>query len=180
MKNLTLLSFATLFLVLINSSVFSQWQTNNYGIHYNDGKVGIGTGADEPEEKLEVNGNIQIDQGYGLVMTSPSGTKWKLTVDDNGNLSTNQISNIIKPQKNVDVIMYPNPSDDYIRIQIPSQEEKHLSVEIYDFIGKMIFMQEYRGIEFVINISQFNSGTYLLKVKDENRHLVKTDKIIKK
>ena len=53
---------------------------------YRHGKVGIGN--PQPSEKLEVDGNVKAD---GIILTSPNGTKYKIKVDNSGNLSTEAV-----------------------------------------------------------------------------------------
>ena len=53
----------------------------------NGGNVGIGTSS--PNEKLEVDGNIKTSDG--IILTSPNGTEYKLTVNDDGSLNTTAV-----------------------------------------------------------------------------------------
>ena len=48
------------------------------------GNVGIGTST--PADKLEIGGN-----GSGIVLTSPNGTRYRITVADNGTLTTTAV-----------------------------------------------------------------------------------------
>jgi hypothetical protein len=62
----------------------SVWTTNDDGINYSQGNVGISTA--NPAEKLHVNnGNIYIEQrNDGIIMRSPNGNCWKQTVSNEG------------------------------------------------------------------------------------------------
>jgi len=58
----------------------------------NDGKIGIGTSA--PGSQLQVKGgDVYLeDIGTGVIIKSPDGSCWRITVDDSGNLSTASIT----------------------------------------------------------------------------------------
>ena len=52
-----------------------------------------GWNFDDSGVKLHVYGDIRtgISSSHGLILTSPNGTKYRLSVDDAGNLSTNPV-----------------------------------------------------------------------------------------
>lgn len=67
-----------------------EWQdstSSSLGVIDSDGNIGIGKIS--PSERLNVNGNIYIENG-NLIMDSPT-KKWKIEIDDNGNIITTQI-----------------------------------------------------------------------------------------
>lgn len=67
------------------------WQENNLGIHY-DGKVGINN--ESPQSRLHVSeGDVYIDQiNKGVIMKSPNGTCWRMTVSNLGQSVWTQMS----------------------------------------------------------------------------------------
>lgn len=64
--------------------------------------------------------------------------------------------------------VYPNPATDYIKVQT---KNPIASITVYDMTGKTVFKQinTDRPAE-IIDISHFNPGIYLVKVKDINHH----------
>ena len=46
------------------------------------------TNAEQPKSKLHVfNGDVNVDQiGSGIILKSPNGSCWRVTVDNAGNL----------------------------------------------------------------------------------------------
>lgn len=56
------------------------------------GNMGVGT--DDPKAKVHVKGgDVYVeDPGRGIVLTSPNGQQWRITIDNTGNLEQNQVS----------------------------------------------------------------------------------------
>ena len=56
------------------------------------GNVGIGTGS--PSSKLEIaNGDVYLpNSSNGIILTSPDGQCWRVTIDNSGNLQTTSIT----------------------------------------------------------------------------------------
>ena len=70
----------------------SSWSNNGNSIYFNNGNVGIGT--DKPKSKVEIaNGDLLIsNNNSGLIVTSPNGKRWKIIVNDKGEIKTLAVS----------------------------------------------------------------------------------------
>lgn len=144
------------------------------------GKVGIG--VEYPMEKLDVNGNILIsDRNSGLVLKSPDGSLWKLTVNNYGELE------IVDPDKTYEINkmsnnkLYPNPTENVVNFSIDEKNiEFPVFVEIFDIKGNLTYKAPFMNPDVKINISSFSKGTYIVKIKDSNQKLIKTEKLVKK
>jgi len=70
----------------------SFWRTGPTGISTSS-NVGIGTTTSSSLYTLDVSGDVKvgIDTSKGVILTSPSGTKYRLFVDDSGNLDTTTV-----------------------------------------------------------------------------------------
>jgi hypothetical protein len=71
--------------VIINSSIWEEID----GVISTSSNISIGT--TESVDKLTVRGgdiSVGVDTSHGLILTSPNGTRYRLLVDDLGNLST--------------------------------------------------------------------------------------------
>ena len=72
-----------------------------------------------------------------------------------------------------DVNIYPNPSSQYINIEMPTFNN---TISLFDISGKLIFNKSTSKSTFRLNIENFNSGLYILRIVDDfgvvNRKLI--------
>jgi len=150
------------------------------------GEFGIGT--TDPSSRLEIaNGDIYIsDVDRGLIMRSPDGQCWRGTLDNEGGLRFTPIDcpdliTTVQPLKTSDeILIYPNPTDGKITIGVKNNNLKDLSIDIFDLEGKMLNSSKIESNFETLDISQYNSGTYILTVNDKNGAVLSSNKIIKK
>ncbi len=150
-----------------------------------EGYVGIDT--ETPTEKLEVNGNVLIKENNGLILTSPNGSKFKITVDDDGNLITNKvIANDTIQSVNTEnisvkssILIYPNPSSETITVELDNEDAQDVFLEIYNLSGTLLFLKNYHANLFSCDASSFSSGAYIVKLKNNKGTVLKTEKVIK-
>jgi hypothetical protein len=74
--------------------------------------------------------------------------------------------------------VYPNPTTDFLTLKIINCDKEKLSYKLYDINGNLIENQNVTGKETQITMENRVSGTYFIKVTDNNKDL-KTFKIIK-
>ena len=161
----------------IDESGLKLTNQNNSGILIDvNGNVGIGTV--DPQEALEVNGKIKSSgSNSAIILESPDGTEWEIKVDNNGNLTTNQIAMIPEKHNQYDIKIFPNPATNTISIEIQSDKIHSFDAEIYDLNGKMIFMRNYKTNNSQIDVNNFSKGIYILNIKGNNGTLLKSEKI---
>lgn len=134
----------------------------------------------QEQMRIHSNGDVElIQQNAGVILTSPNGTKYKITVDNSGNLTTIGYSGINSISTEIEVEVFPNPTKELLNINISDLSIKEIDAEIYNITGRMIYMKNYKSNSFQINTSELIKGTYLLKLKDNQGNLLKTEKIIK-
>jgi hypothetical protein len=143
------------------------------------GQMGIGTQI--PKSKVEIaNGDLLIsNQANGFILTSPTGIKWRIKVNDAGELIREQVS-INKVEIDDRIKIYPNPSADKITVDLANSIDSYVDLEILNLNGKMIFMKEYNSNTIEVDISDFTTGMYILNIKDNKGNLIQTKKVIKK
>ncbi len=62
------------------------------------------------------------------------------------------------------VNIYPNPANEFVNIE---SNEKIISIEIYDVQGKLIYNSYVNDFNFTLNVQEFISNIYLVKIKTD-------------
>jgi len=84
------------------------------------------------------------------------------------------------------VQFYPNPSDDFLMVDIEDKELKNVEIEVYNIIGNVMKVDVEdvsSGMEkqqFKINVRNLSSGYYLLVVNDKENRFKQAYKFQKK
>ena len=70
---------------------FSTQSQETYAVITREGNVGVGT--TRPRTSVDVNGDVSVgfSTAHGVILTSPNNTRFRLTVDNSGNLTTVQL-----------------------------------------------------------------------------------------
>lgn len=79
---------------------------------------------------------------------------------------------------NLSVSAYPNPTTDYLTLEIKEFELSDLYVQLYDMNGKLLQSQKITDSQTIIAMGELVPATYFVKVVQNNKE-VKTFKIIK-
>jgi len=79
---------------------------------------------------------------------------------------------------NLVIAAYPNPTTDYLQLQVESEKLNNLSYQLFDTNGKLLETKKIEGNQTSISMSNLVSANYFLKVIQENKE-VKIFKIIK-
>lgn len=83
---------------------------------------------------------------------------YTMMIDMDGVMSAEELEN-----SNKKLTIYPNPSNQFVRVQIPVSGTGNLIM--YDTLGKMIYWKSgYLQTSNLINLTQLHSGTYIVKV----------------
>jgi len=79
---------------------------------------------------------------------------------------------------NLSVSAYPNPTTDYLTLEVKEFELSNMSFQLYDMSGKLLQSEKITGNQTSIVMSNLVPATYFVKVIQGNKE-VKTFKIIK-
>ena len=79
---------------------------------------------------------------------------------------------------NLSVSAYPNPTTDYLTLEVKEYELSNLHFQLYDMSGKLLQNEKITGNQTSIVMSNLVPATYFVKVIQGNKE-VKTFKIIK-
>lgn len=75
----------------------------------------------------------------------------------------------------LDIVVYPNPFTELVKIQIKENVGENILVSLFDFQGRLIRAKEYsNATNLEISLNTISQGVYFLKVSsDEKRQVVK-------
>ena len=73
--------------------------------------------------------------------------------------------------------VYPNPSSDVINISL--DKSQLLKIELFSITGRLIFKKDLNSRTYALNIGDYPSGVYLVRVFNQNNDIADT-KILKK
>jgi len=79
---------------------------------------------------------------------------------------------------NLSVLAYPNPTTDYLTLEVKDFELSTLHFQLYNMSGKLLESKKITGNQTSIVMSNLVPATYFVKVTESNNE-VKTFKIIK-
>ena len=126
---------------------------------------------------------VEIDSALGAYYANDIG-KWGIYMEDASDMPVGAYFDIIvAPQQflginentlNISIEAYPNPTTD--RVTINTDVSINL-IEIYDMLGKKIETIEVNNQEIQIDLSEYQTGTYIAKIQSGNT--TKSIKLIK-
>ena len=91
----------------------------------------------------------------------------------------NSILSLEELEQNIKISAYPNPTFDYLTIDIDYVNEVDLLMEIYDLRGKLFKRINLKESSEEINLSELRNGTYILQIftSDQLIQILKIEKI---
>lgn len=114
-----------------------------------------------------------------VVYTSNTGTNGSVAQGVQQPYEISVVSGIEQAKgTNLECSAYPNPTTDFLTLNIENYNNENLSYQLFDISGKLLENKKLTSNETTISMTNLVSATYFLKVIDNNK-VVKTFKIIK-
>jgi hypothetical protein len=88
------------------------------------------------------------------------------------------ITEIEVTEISLELTAYPNPTENFLTLNIGNYGNEHLSYQLYDIRGKLLDNKQVLSNNTCISMQYLPVSTYLLNVLDNNS-IIKTFKIIK-
>ncbi len=74
-------------------------------------------------------------------------------------------TSISEPLGSQEVVLYPNPTRDFITISFAPEENSDVLIDVIDLNGRTVLSEVHKGASpFSLNTSSLSSGTYLVKI----------------
>lgn len=140
----------------------SQTSASNLLVHFkfNQGIANVNNAGLTTLANEVLGGPVGTLQNFAL---TGSNSNWAEDVSANETLNNN---NFLKTD---DLLVYPNPSNGIFNIDL----KEEASIEIYDMLGKAVYVNKMQGGKSTIDISNYQSGLYFLNIKSENGLITK-------
>ena len=81
-------------------------------------------------------------------------------------------------EASAELLVFPNPTSDYLNYRIVGAQEPYDKVEVYDLTGKSILQGTHDQFNGQINTSQYTSGVYVMRVSTSIGVVTKKFKVI--
>jgi hypothetical protein len=152
MKYPALLSF-----LLTTISVCGQQVISSSGNYYKQSHGSIAYTVGESVTETFSSGNTVVTQGFHQPVIS-------VTALNNESIS--------------DISLYPNPSSDFIILDVKKDNGKEIFYSIYDMNGKLLESKIVQADQTEISLSNYAPASYIFKVSDRNKD-IQSFKIVK-
>lgn len=61
----------------------------------------------------------------------------------------------------------PNPAKRELHVTLSKKSDKDLTIEVFDVLGKRVYKDLITRLEYSVNVSNWKSGIYLVRVTDD-------------
>ena len=156
---------------------------NNFDFIFSNGNVGIGIG--DPDAKLQVNGNIFIDDNnFGLILKSPDGQCWKGAIDNDGSFNFESVDcSFLTGKDNSQGVskkaarIYPNPAGNKVFVEIPDGLQQAY-VSVYNEQGVLLQSSDVQAGRNSISLKKMPAGVLIINIYSDSGDILSTEKIM--
>lgn len=154
-------SYSLSYFVKADTNYFSTISDLQIGISENDSTFGYLIHSSTPYPGVWTNQTITFDapiSGNFITVKLDSSVLGWAFID---NFVLSQVSGSINSHFNSEIQLYPNPANNYLIIETLNMTE----IEIFNIYGQIIYPRKLMNSDKeYLNISDFNSGTYICKI----------------
>ncbi|WP_055436569.1 T9SS type A sorting domain-containing protein [Lacinutrix algicola] len=134
---------------------------------WDSGLIASGSGVTYSKTFTTVGANA-------YVCTPHNGNMYgTITVVADGTLSSPQFD---APTK---FSIFPNPSTNVMNINIPMLTDEGLKLEVFNVLGKKVYVQQLSKLSSSVNIAKWNSGLYLVRLTSPDQEITLTKRFVK-
>lgn len=163
----TLINFTA---AIVNKKAVLQWQTaseqnsRDFTIQYS--KDGVGW---KDIGKIAAAGNSTQIRDYRFEDTQDllAVNYYRILQSDRDGKTSQSVVKVLRTDKNVRVVLYPNPATDFIHIKLPYTGET--SVTIYDSYGRTVRSLKRTGNSMTILLDALTKGSYRMVLVQEGQ-----------
>ena len=98
--------------------------------------------------------------------------------DENQYRSSEQIKDTLNTRDADNLMLYPNPTNEILYIEINNDEDIDYFFEIADLIGRIVLREKIIETKTRIDVSKLAKGSYIYSIKNSEQIPLKTDKLI--
>ena len=82
------------------------------------------------------------------------------------------------PQDVADRIVkfYPNPATSFITFDLQKSTEKGYDIQVYNFLGKVVYEQKNISPRTTINLNDYNRGVYIYQLRERDGKIIESGK----
>jgi hypothetical protein len=128
-------------------------------------------------EATGTGGSSSYSVGQVFYSTSISGTG-SVSQGVQQSVVVSILSNPELTTLNLKAVTYPNPTTDYVVLNLSDASLTDLSYRLYDLQGRLVSQNKVLQASTKIDLSRFEGGVYVLQVQQNNKQL-KSFKILK-
>jgi hypothetical protein len=71
---------------------------------------------------------------------------------------------------------YPNPAISFITFDLQKNSDKGYDMQIFNFLGKVVFEQKNIPTKTTINLSEYSRGVYIYQLRDHDGKILDSGK----
>ena len=141
------------------------------------------TADDTNTETFNSGATVSVPNTFSYTFNNIGSTSYRcnphssmnglITVVAEGTLSSSSID--VQPEFRI----YPNPSADYMNVEVPRLSGQSLKLEVFDVLGKKVLSQNLNKLSSRINVSKWNSGVYLVRLTSSDDTVAPTKRFVK-